>query len=384
MAPLDASAADAFRRDLSAAQDHVASGISAARSNAADTHWRQWSRFCNQILVDPLLQAIDDPVLLLQVFAQRYRSGSLAPRGKPVRSRTVEDALRSIGQTFSGLGAADPRLIQHGKIDFRLSRQLASYSKEDPPPNRVKPVPLQVIRHILGVAYADRHAHRPGNEAIADMIGLAFFYLLRPGEYTAGPQTESTPFRFQDVQLFIGSQRINTTTATEATLRSATFGTLEFTTQKNGVRGEVIGLGRSGDPLLCPVQILIRRLLHLRAHHALPSAPLASYYNGDRPVPVRPSDITLALRQAVAIIGPAALGFNASDISARSMRAAGAMALLCAQVDSDYIRLLGRWRSDEMLRYLHVQAAPVMRTFSQRMLSHGHFTMPPNHEVPTL
>jgi hypothetical protein len=32
--------------------------------------------------------------------------------------------------------------------------------------------------------------------------------------------------------------------------------------------------------------------------------------------------------------------------------------------------LVGRWRSDEMLRYLHVQAEPTMRGFSARMLQH--------------
>jgi hypothetical protein len=58
------------------------------------------------------------------------------------------------------------------------------------------------------------------------------------------------------------------------------------------------------------------------------------------------------------------------------------MALLCAQVDTNVIRLLGRWRSDEMLRYLTVQAAPVMRDFSSRMLNHGSFTLLPNSDVP--
>jgi hypothetical protein len=58
------------------------------------------------------------------------------------------------------------------------------------------------------------------------------------------------------------------------------------------------------------------------------------------------------------------------------------MALLCAQVDSNVIRLLGRWHSDEMLRYLHVQAEPVMRDFSRRMLLGGSFTLLPNQAVP--
>jgi hypothetical protein len=36
------------------------------------------------------------------------------------------------------------------------------------------------------------------------------------------------------------------------------------------------------------------------------------------------------------------------------------MALLCAHVDTDIIRLVGRWHSNEMLRYLHIQAEPTM------------------------
>ena len=60
------------------------------------------------------------------------------------------------------------------------------------------------------------------------------------------------------------------------------------------------------------------------------------------------------------------------------------MALLCAQVDANVIQLIGRWRSDEMLRYLHVQTEPVMRDFSSRMLQHGSFTLHPNADVPLL
>jgi hypothetical protein len=58
------------------------------------------------------------------------------------------------------------------------------------------------------------------------------------------------------------------------------------------------------------------------------------------------------------------------------------MALLCAQVDTDVIRLIGRWRSDEMLCFLHVQAEPVMRHIAPRMLSHDSFVLHPGHEVP--
>jgi len=52
-------------------------------------------------------------------------------------------------------------------------------------------------------------------------------------------------------------------------------------------------------------------------------------------------------------MGPS-YGITPHEISVRSLRASGAMSLLCAKVDTDMIRLMGRWRSDEMLRYLHV------------------------------
>ncbi|EJK56394.1 hypothetical protein THAOC_23722 [Thalassiosira oceanica] len=48
-----------------------------------------------------------------------------------------------------------------------------------------------------------------------------------------------------------------------------------------------------------------------------------------------------------------------ADVSARSLRASGAMAMLCDGLDTDHIKLFGRWRSDELLTYLHVQAEPI-------------------------
>lgn len=234
------------------------------------------------------------------------------------------------------------------------------------------------------MAMAALVAASEANQAIADMICLAFFFLLRPGEYT-GTKSDTTPFTLNDVQCWIGQQRYLATTIPLLDLPRVTFISLTFTTQKNGVRGEVIGLSRSGDFSLCPVLATIRRIMHLRTHNAPLHTPLAVYFTlgSERPRLIKPADITTALRCSTAVLGPG-LGFNPSDISARSLRAAGAMALLCAKVDTDIIRLLGRWRSDEMLRYLHIQAEPLMRDFSRRMLHHGNFALIPNQEVPML
>ena len=44
----------------------------------------------------------------------------------------------------------------------------------------------------------------PRDKAIADLAWIAFFFLLRPGEYCAGgTDTVSTPFDLRDIQFFV-------------------------------------------------------------------------------------------------------------------------------------------------------------------------------------
>ncbi len=75
-------------------------------------------------------------------------------------------------------------------------------------------------------------------------------------------------------------------------------------------------------------------------------------------------------------------GITPNDISIRSLRSLGAMALLCAEVDTDKIRLLDHWRSDKMLRYLHIQAFPIVAPFATQMFNNGNFALLPNHTLP--
>jgi len=108
---------------------------------------------------------------------------------------------------------------------------------------------------------------------------------------------------------------------------------------------------------------------------------LAQFYACTRLCSITPAKVTKTLQAAVTFLGPS-LGFLPADVTARSLRAAGANALPCAQVDSDTIRLFGRWRSDEMFRYLHLQAEPVMHHFARQMLSGGDYSLIPNQLVP--
>ena len=58
------------------------------------------------------------------------------------------------------------------------------------------------------------------------------------------------------------------------------------------------------------------------------------------------------------------------------------MASLCGQVDSDTIRLLGRWHSDAMLRHLHQEAQPVVKRLAATMHNNGTYSFLPDTMVP--
>ena len=144
-----------------------------------------------------MLDDVVDSIPYLQVFASRWRTGKIAPLGEPVRSRTVENALRAIGQTMASVGSEDRRLNSSGKIEYRLQQQLKGYKRIDPPPDRVKPIPFPIINQVNLVAAKKTD---PLSLATADLATIGFFFLLRPGEHTHVPSTStSQPFRLTDV-----------------------------------------------------------------------------------------------------------------------------------------------------------------------------------------
>jgi len=103
------------------------------------------------------------------------------------------------------------------------------------------------------------------------MLLLGFYFLLHPGEYAYTDNPDAAPFRICDVHLLINNHRIPYATATQPILAQVNFVALEFTTQKNGVRGELVGLGLSGHPTYCPVKALLRHVSHLKTYNAPPT-----------------------------------------------------------------------------------------------------------------
>ena len=95
-----------------------------------------------------------------------------------------------------------------------------------------------------------------------------------------------------------------------------------------------------------------------------------------------PPKITAYLKTTVKLFAGTPLGFTHHDVSARSLRVAGAMAVFFSGVDHDIISLIGCWRSNKMMRYVHMQAEPIMWNFSKLMISHGNYNLLPHTDVP--
>jgi hypothetical protein len=253
-----------------------------------------------------------------------------------------------------------------GILDFRLASLFQAWGKANPSPSWVQPLPLSILCGVVELAHADGG---PALRAAADCATFAFYFLLRPGKYAGTPRTCDNLFRLCNVAMWAGDIAIYPSTCPLAHLNlSVTFVSLTFTQQKNSVCGETVGHSCSGNPtLLCPVSSIVSRIHHLRQHAAPPdtlnaSSPLPShpFFALLLPSPTHPSALIAPFFQ------PGPLGLVAPWPS------------LVGRVDTNCIRLIGRWRLDEMYRYLHVQFQPTMSGIATAMLcGHAPWRPPP-------
>ena len=107
-----------------------------------------------------------------------------------------------------------------------------------------------------------------------------------------------------------------------------------------------------------------------------PDTHLAAVFKGDEWSTVCRAEITAALCATTTIIGPQ-VGFILEDVNALLVRFDGTMDLLMTCINTDMIRLMGRWRSNAILRYLHTTAQTFTEGFAARMVQHGYYALIP-------
>jgi hypothetical protein len=215
------------------------------------------------------------------------------------------------------------------------------------------------------------HSTFPNVQAAADLTVVAFYFLLRVGEYTkptGSRTTRTTQFRLKDVTFWTEHQdgtlaRLPFGAADEA-LMMASAVTLTLDNQKNSVRDSTLHHYKVPG-LLDPVAAVARRFVTARrASKADPAALLCQY----SPIGfVRAPAISKLLLAAAHRTNLKDRGFTPTRIGSHSIRASGAMALYLNKVDPTLIKKLGRWRSDTWLTYVHTQVGELTQGLATTM-----------------
>jgi hypothetical protein len=120
--------------------------------------------------------------ILLGAFARQVRIGKYTQDGNGIRAQTVQVALCAIGVTFELVGKPNPTYQSKGRYWLPIQRIIKGYKCVDPPAQAKLAVPVKVVNHIHNIGQVRETARAM---AIADMCLIAFYFLLRVGEYTA-------------------------------------------------------------------------------------------------------------------------------------------------------------------------------------------------------
>jgi hypothetical protein len=222
-----------LQRDLDAAW--AAIGVATVDDKERSKSWQDWRRYAIAASADPYLRGLDrsGKQNLLIAFAARVRTG-LYGKGRQVGHQSVEKALRHVAQTLQLAGYDDPRKTYGSKeLDLPFRHLLKSYKDVDPAPKPQLALPVLVIQTALS-RYEPHHS--PRDQAISDLLCMAFFFLPRVGEYTMpgpGTITRTVQFRVQDVCLWRNGLLLNNY-APRAQLMTAVEVTLYLENQKNG------------------------------------------------------------------------------------------------------------------------------------------------------
>ena len=383
MAPASLATRDGFLADLGSALHTSETALVPKTRRSRSNQFQYWIEFCKEHGRPPCLSDVplqETRLCYLLVYAVRYRRRTNPQTGELVRADTVEAVLIAVGKGIAALGQPDPRKQAGGERNHPLLASfLQAMRDQDSPSTRAYPANISIIEHLHDILDTTHPTAGQANKHAIDLCIIGFFWLLRPAEYLhSSGEGRSQAFRLCDVSFTIAGHLFvaSDSSLNDLNIDSVSKATLTFNDQKNAVRGEQISHTATNDPRLCPCKALARICLHLRLHHAPAKTPLYVYYQAGKQHYATPSLITNALRHSATDLA-ATTGIAPHLLSARSVRPGGATALLCANIDPNIIQLLGRWKSDAMLRYLRVAAQANSHPLAQQMLQAGRYTFAP-------
>jgi len=360
---------DSWARTLHDVNADIRAGVVAATQATRDRYWRHWTQFLPSNF-NPYLQNLAEAqrLVVLQIFARRVREGKCG-RGQQVQTGSVQTALGAVGKTIELAGFPNP-LYRPGTTNYHASiaLQMETYKRSDPATQPQVAVPVAIPNYIY------RHTRATNDRrlrAAGDLTLIAFYFLLRVGEYThhGSGKRRTQQFRLCDIKFFANGQEIKPnqlpTHGDHINLVSLT-----INNQKNGKRGETLSHhALTNGNECCPVRAVVARARDM-VRDGASADTLICAFRETLTSPwqqVRGSDIVGLVKDAVRLNPDECNGFIIDNIGSHSLRAGGAMAMFLSKRDTIAIQKAGRWTSTTFLDYIHNQIDVVTRGLSQSM-----------------
>ena len=255
-----------------------------------------------------------------------------------------------------------------------LQQTLDGYRKADPPTHKMLPVEADVPEYLARIGSVSGASEL--QKAVGDHALIAYYYLLRIGEYTVKSARNNTKqtvqFKLEDVTFFkkdsAGQLRKLPRTASRYAIMTADSATLKLDNQKNGWKGVCVHQEANGELDFCPVRGLGRRYLHIQQHCTSQKCKLSAYFENGVRRDVTADDMSEGLKIAAASLDyPSLKGIPVERINTHSLRSGGANALALAGYSDTQIQKMGRWRGATFKEYIREELASYSAGMSTSM-----------------
>jgi hypothetical protein len=221
--------------------------------------WKAWTHFVAIYFpnYDEKLRTLSQPekINVLVCFAQHVRSGGVSRCKQHVLAQTVQVSLQAITARFEQDGEQNPVVHSQGKYYKKIVQLIEGYRRNNPPPKFQLTVPLTVPAFM----HTYSRSGTTKQKVVEDMALIAFYFLLRVGEYTSAAKTAkklTQAFRIQDVTLWDNNTILDHSLPLDALLTCCTTATLRISSQKNGTQNQAIHHEATSSDT-CPAKALI-------------------------------------------------------------------------------------------------------------------------------
>lgn len=166
-----------------------------AAADKGRKYWKLWKRYATGAKVDPYLRYKKlnrQRLSVLSGYLHRVRSGAFG-EGETVTVQTVQEAIRGVALAIQLDGRDSPLHRDPKHYILSISRQVAGYQNEDPPPDQKVAVPVTVPNYLYMVGHASSN---PCTKAVGELtltLTLINTLLENTGLHQEGLEDASHP-----------------------------------------------------------------------------------------------------------------------------------------------------------------------------------------------